>query len=229
MKRLIFGLTGALLVIAAQSAAAAALITQQDKLSYVMGLETGKAFHTQNIKVDSALFSEGLQDGLLNQKAKMTDAAIKQTLQSFQNQARAKMMAQFKQLAKTNAQAGKDFLAKNKEKSGVKTTSNGLQYKVITAGTGPKPTAKDTVTVDYEGKLINGKVFDSSYKRGNPATFPVKGVIPGWTEALQMMPEGSTWDLYIPAKLAYGKQGAMGAIGPNETLIFKVHLIKIKR
>ena len=119
------------------------------------------------------------------------------------------------------------FLAKNKQEKGVVTLDSGLQYKIIQEGTGPKPTLTDTVTVDYEGTLQNGKVFDSSYKRGQPATFPVAGVIAGWTQALQLMPVGSTWMLYIPASLAYGKQGAPGAIGPNEMLIFKVHLISI--
>lgn len=120
------------------------------------------------------------------------------------------------------------FLETNKAKKGVIALPSGLQYEVITQGTGKKPTKNDIVTVDYEGKLINGKVFDSSYERGQPASFPVGGVIPGWTEALQMMPEGSTWMLYIPPTLAYGEAGAGGIIGPNETLIFKVHLISIK-
>jgi FKBP-type peptidyl-prolyl cis-trans isomerase FklB len=115
----------------------------------------------------------------------------------------------------------------NKTKKGVVTLPSGLQYEVITQGTGKKPGKTDQVTVDYEGKLVNGQVFDSSYKRGQPATFPVNGVIPGWTEALQLMNEGSTWMLTIPANLAYGESGAGGLIGPNETLIFKVHLIKV--
>lgn len=123
---------------------------------------------------------------------------------------------------------GNAFLMINKNKKSIVTLPSGLQYEVITQGKGKKPTKDDMVTVDYEGKLINGEVFDSSYKRGQPATFPVSGVIPGWTEALQLMNEGSTWMLYIPANLAYGEAGAGGAIGPNETLIFKVHLINVK-
>jgi len=130
------------------------------------------------------------------------------------------------QLKQMTAQA---FLASNKDKPGVVTTSDGLQYKIITKGNGPKPTSNDTVTVDYAGKLIDGTEFDSSYKRGQPATFPVKGVIPGWTEALQMMPVGSTWELYIPPELAYGSAGAPPAIAPNQALIFKVHLISINQ
>ncbi len=123
---------------------------------------------------------------------------------------------------------GDAFLLKNKSKKGVITLPSGLQYEVITQGTGKKPGKNDMVTVDYEGKLLNNQVFDSSYKRGQPAVFPVNGVIPGWTEALQLMPEGSTWILYIPSTLAYGEAGAGGLIGPNETLVFKVHLISIK-
>lgn len=126
-----------------------------------------------------------------------------------------------------NQAQGDAFLKANKKKPGVITTEDGLQYKILTAGKGEKPTDTDSVTVDYEGKLINGTVFDSSYQRGQPATFPVNGVIPGWTEALKLMPVGSTWELYIPAQLAYGEQGAPPSIGPNETLIFKVKLIGI--
>lgn len=124
---------------------------------------------------------------------------------------------------------GESFLLANKSKPGVVTLPDGLQYKIITEGTGTKPTDNDTVTVDYAGTLIDGTEFDSSYKRGQPATFPVSGVIPGWTEALKLMKTGSVWELYIPASLAYGEQGAPPVIGPNETLIFKVHLIDIKK
>jgi FKBP-type peptidyl-prolyl cis-trans isomerase FklB len=124
--------------------------------------------------------------------------------------------------------SGEAFLIANKSKPGVVTLSDGLQYKVLIPGNGAKPTANDTVTVDYAGRLVNGTEFDSSYKRGQPTSFPVNAVIPGWVEALQLMPVGSTWELYIPASLAYGDQGAPPSIGPNETLIFKVHLISIK-
>ncbi|HVY53454.1 MAG TPA: FKBP-type peptidyl-prolyl cis-trans isomerase [Gammaproteobacteria bacterium] len=124
---------------------------------------------------------------------------------------------------------GETFLMQNKNQPGVVTLPDGLQYKVITQGTGPKPTASDVVTVNYSGTLVNGTEFDSSYKRGEPSTFPVSGVIPGWTEALKMMNTGSTWMLYIPASLAYGDQGVPPVIGPNETLIFKVELIDIAK
>ena len=123
---------------------------------------------------------------------------------------------------------GEAFMQTNKDKKGVVTLPSGLQYEVISEGKGKKPGKADTVTVDYEGKLINGEVFDSSYKRGQAASFPVNGVIPGWTEALQLMNEGSTWMLYIPSDLAYGDQGAGGVIGPNQALVFKVHLISVQ-
>jgi FKBP-type peptidyl-prolyl cis-trans isomerase FklB len=131
--------------------------------------------------------------------------------------------------ASKNLTMGEAFLEKNKKKPGVKTLPDGLQYKILSEGTGVKPAATDIVTVDYAGSLINGTEFDSSYKRGEPANFPVNGVIPGWVEALQLMKEGSTWELYIPAALAYGEQGMPPAIGPNETLVFKVKLIAVKK
>lgn len=133
------------------------------------------------------------------------------------------------QSSEQNKAAGNAFLEANKKKPGVVTLASGLQYKVITEGKGPRPSANDVVTVNYAGTLINGKEFDSSYKRGEPASFPVNGVIPGWTEALQLMNAGSTWELYIPASLAYGERGAPPVIGPNETLIFKVDLLEVKK
>lgn len=127
-----------------------------------------------------------------------------------------------------NNTQGEKFMESNKTKKDVVTLPSGLQYEVLTKGTGKKPGKNDVVTVDYEGRLVNGEIFDSSYKRGQPASFPVSGVIAGWTEALQLMNEGSTWMLYIPPTLAYGAAGAGGVIGPNETLVFKVHLISVK-
>jgi FKBP-type peptidyl-prolyl cis-trans isomerase FklB len=133
-----------------------------------------------------------------------------------------------KQLAEKNKKEGEAFLAANKTKEGIKTLPSGLQYKVIKEGTGKTPTAEDTVVTNYRGTLTDGTEFDSSYKRGQPATFPVKGVIPGWTEALQLMKEGSKWELFIPSNLAYGEQGAGGVIGPNAALIFEIELISVK-
>lgn len=147
------------------------------------------------------------------------------------NQGKSKVMTSnhIMSPAEKNKQAGIAFLAENKKKPGVITLPDGLQYKIITEGKGNKPSDQDTVTVNYSGKLIDGTVFDSSYTRGQPASFPVNGVIPGWTEALKLMPVGSTWELYIPANLAYGEMGAGSAIGPNQTLIFTVNLISIDK
>lgn len=130
--------------------------------------------------------------------------------------------------AQSSQQAGELFMSENKTKPGVVTLPSGLQYKIIIAGTGKSPLLTDIVTVDYQGEFVNGKIFDSSYQRGEPVSFPVNGVIPGWTQALQLMKQGATWMLYVPPQLAYGEKGAPGAIGPNETLIFKVHLISIR-
>lgn len=152
-------------------------------------------------------------------------------MKSQQTKGISKNMTQHQTLspAEKNKQIGEAFLAENKKHKDVITLADGLQYKIIKAGSGVKPSDSDMVTVNYSGKLVNGKEFDSSYKRGEPASFPVNGVIPGWTEALKLMPEGSVWELYIPAKLAYGEMGAGSLIGPNETLIFKVELLKVEK
>lgn len=213
----------------AAAAPNAGLPSENDRVSYALGVETGKSFKIHGIDLNATAFSQGLQDALSGNQTLMTNDEISQTLKTFQRNTSSKIQAQLKQNGQKNQQFGSSFLDANKERPGVITTRSGLQYKIITPGTGPKPSLDDTVTVDYEGRLLDGKVFDSSYERGTPATFPVKGVIQGWQEALQLMPVGSTWELYIPAQLAYGDQGAQGVIGPNETLIFKVHLLKIDK
>ncbi|WP_423063715.1 FKBP-type peptidyl-prolyl cis-trans isomerase [Candidiatus Paracoxiella cheracis] len=230
MKRLLVALLGGSLVASVAVAQAATPIkTQQDKLSYSMGVMTGRAFKTHDIQVSPTAFAAGLSDGITGNKTQMTDAQIRATLENFQKESMKKMQAQMEKLGKQNAQKGAQFLAVNKAKKGIVTTANGLQYKVLKAGHGSSPSLKDVVTVNYEGKLIDGKVFDSSYRRGKPATFPVNTVIKGWQEALTKMKPGAIWEIYIPAKLAYGMQGAPGVIGPNETLIFKVNLISVKK
>ncbi len=203
------------------------LKNKTDRTSYAMGLETGMALKTHDAKINPNAFSKGLTDGLQGSKPLMSKDQVTKSLRDFQQESMKKMQKKLGELAKKNLQAGTSFLASNKKKAGVITLSNGLQYKILTPGKGSKPTAKDKVTVDYEGKTIAGKVFDSSYQRGKPATFPVNGVIPGWTQALQMMKPGATWMVYIPAKLAYGERGVPGVIEPNSTLIFKVHLLKV--
>lgn len=216
-------------VCAVSYAAPEALTTDTGKLSYSMGFKTGQALKAQSVTVDTQDFNQGLMDGYKGAKPQVSDADMQTALTTMQKQMVAKMQQQYAVAADKNLQAGEKFLADNGKVQGVVTMPNGLQYKVITPGQGDSPSLSDTVTVNYEGTLINGTVFDSSYKRGQPATFKVGQVIQGWQDALTHMKPGATWMLYIPANLAYGKQGSMGAIGPNETLIFKVDLISVKK
>lgn len=205
------------------------LRTDEDKLSYTIGNQLGASFLKNGESLNPALVMQGLQDGLSGRKPDLSPAQQQQVLMMYQKQMMMKAQQKMQAQSGDNQKAGEAFLAANAKKSGVQVTKSGLQYKVIDAGKGAQPKATDTVTVDYEGTLINGKVFDSSYARGKPAQFPVNQVIPGWTEALQMMHTGATWMLYIPSNLAYGTQGApMAGIGPNTVLIFKVHLISIQ-
>lgn len=221
------GLTVSVAALAASSTAT--LKNSTDKTSYAMGLETGMALKRHDAKINPTAFAKGLSDGLSGAKPAMSKDEVEKTLKAFQQANLQKLQKEFKQKASENATKSAAFLKANKDKPGVKTTASGLQYKILTPGTGAKPTANDKVTVNYEGKLVNGKVFDSSYKRGKPTTFPVNGVIKGWSEGLQLMKTGATWMFYIPAKLAYGQQGVPGVIGPNDALIFKVNLIKIDK
>jgi len=206
-----------------------ALNTEQDKVSYSIGVDLGQNFKSQGIEINSALLAKGLQDGLSGQTPMLTKQQMVDTLMAFQKQLMTKRQAEFKGLAEKNKQEGTAFLAANKTKPGVVTTASGLQYKVIDAGKGVSPTDKDIVTVDYSGNFINGKVFDSSYERKQPATFPVSEVIPGWTEVLKLMKPGATYEIVVPSNLAYGERGFGNAIGPNETLLFKIHLISVKK
>jgi len=217
-----------LLAASAHAADSSVLKTQKDKVSYSIGLDIGRNMKKQSIEVDPELLARGLKDALSGDKALLTDEEIKTVMTTFQQEMQAKMGARAKELGDKNLKAGETFLAENKKKDGVITLPSGLQYKVITAGNGKKPKATDTVSTQYRGTLIDGTEFDSSYKRGQPASFPVKGVIAGWTEALQLMPVGSKWQLFVPAGLAYGPRGAGQMIGPNATLIFDVELLSIQ-
>ncbi len=210
------------------SAANSKLDTQEKKVSYAMGLSLGDRFRTDAIKLDIPTFTEGLTAGSDDGERLMTAEEIAETMQAFQQQQMAKMQEEQAAAGAKNAEAGEAFLAENGKKDDVVTTDSGLQYKVVTEGDGPKPKADDLVSVHYKGTLLDGKEFDSSYKRGEPAEFGVNQVIPGWTEALQLMPVGSKWELVIPADLAYGPGGAGGDIGPNSTLQFEVELLEIK-
>ncbi len=205
----------------------AELKTQKDKVSYAIGMDMGGSLKRNSIDVDIDALVQGLKDSLAGGKMLMTEQEQRDTLITFQKEFQAKQQEKMKAVAEKNKKEGEAFLEANKKKPGVKVLPSGLQYKVITEGKGASPKDTDTVTVNYRGTLIDGTEFDSSYKRNEPATFPVKGVIKGWTEALQLMKEGSKWQLFIPSNLAYGERGAGSAIGPNATLIFEVELIKV--
>jgi FKBP-type peptidyl-prolyl cis-trans isomerase FklB len=212
-----------------KSATTYTLKTQKDKASYALGMKIGNDLRRQGVSVavDPAVVGRGLRDALGGSKTLLTEDEERAALTQLQTQVRGQQEAKAHEAGGTARKEGDAFLAVNKGKEGVTALPDGLQYKVLTPGSGPKPTANDTVTVNYRGTLLNGKEFDSSYKRGQPATFPVGGVIKGWTEALQLMPVGSKWQLFIPADLAYGDRGAGGDIGPGETLIFEVELLSI--
>lgn len=203
------------------------LNTQKDKISYSIGLDAGKNLKKQEIDINPEVLAKGLKDGLSGAKPLMTDQEVQETMTSFRNELMSKQQDKIKMLAEKNKKEGEAFLSENKKKEGIKTTKSGLQYKVIKEGTGKTPKADDTVTVNYKGTLIDGTEFDSSYKRGEAATFPVNGVIAGWTEALQLMKEGSKWQLFIPSNLAYGERGAGGVIGPFAVLIFEIELVSV--
>jgi FKBP-type peptidyl-prolyl cis-trans isomerase FklB len=210
------------------AAAPMTLKDTKEKFSYALGLSLGTNLHRQEVDIDPNIVAQGLKDALSDGKHLLTDQEAAAVLTQMQTEVRDKQMAKMKEAEDKNKAEGTAFLAANKAKPGVVTLPSGLQYKIITAGTGPKPTASDTVVCNYRGTLIDGKEFDSSYKRGQPATFPVSGVIKGWTEAVQLMPVGSKWELYIPADLAYGDRGAGPDIGPGSTLVFEVELLSIQ-
>jgi FKBP-type peptidyl-prolyl cis-trans isomerase FklB len=206
------------------------LKTEKDKVSYAIGMNVGTNFKRQGIDVDPNLFMQGLKDASSGGKTLLTESEERAVLTQFQAELRGQMEAKSKEVAEANKKEGEEFLAANKLKQGVVTLPSGLQYKILKEGTGPKPTATDTVECNYRGTLINGTEFDSTAKHGGqPAKFPVNGVIKGWTEALQLMPVGSKWQLFIPSELAYGQHGTPGGeIGPNSTLIFEVELLGIE-
>jgi FKBP-type peptidyl-prolyl cis-trans isomerase len=213
---------------AAASQDASQLATPKDKLSYAFGMYTGEVLRKQSADVDVALVHKGVSDALAGNKTLLTEEEMRTVLTEWQTAMQKKMDQARTQAGADNKKAGDAFLEENKKKEGVVALPSGLQYKVLKTGDGPKPTAEDTVVCQYRGTLIDGKEFDSSYKGGQPATFPVKGVIKGWTEALQLMPVGSKWQLFVPSDLAYGDRGAGPDIGPNSTLIFEVELVSIQ-
>lgn len=225
MKRMIVPFVGASLLWSFGSLADVALKSERDKMSYSMGIMTGRTFKNRAIDVNFEIFNQGMKDGYYGRKSLMTDEQIQKSLMSVQKQSADKML----KAAENNAKKSEQFLESNKNKPGVKTLPDGLQYKVLASGSGDHPKISDTVAVDYEGRLINGQVFDSSYQRGKPADIPLTNVIKGWQEALTMMRPGDKWEIYIPPQLAYGPRGVPGVIGGNEVLIFKLHLISIQK
>jgi len=198
-----------------------------NKISYIIGYNMGEQFTNQDIDISSTDLVAGIKDAFTQKNGRFTAEERMQAMRDFQQKIITERTAKQKELSVTNQDKGGEFLIENKTKEGVVTTDSGLQYTVITEGEGTSPTDKDAVTVNYTGTLIDGTVFDSSVERGEPATFGVTRVIPGWTEALKLMKPGAKWKIFIPAELAYGERGTMGTIGPNETLIFEIELISV--
>jgi len=216
-----------------KQAAEVTLDTQEKKVSYIIAEDMAKRLDSQEVKLDPQVVLMALNDVAEGRESRLSDedkqqviAVFQEKMQAKQQEMLAKQEQEFKASAEKNLAEGKAFLEENAKKEGVVTTESGLQYKVITEGSGDSPSADSTVEVDYRGTLIDGTEFDSSYARGEPVQFPVNGVIKGWTEALQLMKEGAKWELYIPSDLAYGPGGAGGLIGPNATLVFEVELHK---
>jgi len=214
----------ALSSVMAGSVSAVELKTTEQKVSYVFGLQIGQQMAQEGVTLDVAAFSAAISDVLNKKQPQLDQNQIQAALGTYQEERQAKAQA----AGESNKKEGDTFLAANKGKPGVKVTASGLQYKVVKAGTGKHPEPTSTVVVNYRGTLISGTEFDSSYKRGTPATFPVNQVIRGWQEGIPLMKEGAKWELYIPSDLAYGPAGTPSGIGPNSTLIFEVELLEVK-
>lgn len=209
-------------------AADSELKTEKDKTSYAIGMEMGKGVKTQGIDVDADLLMKGLRDALSDKPSLMSDDDLRAVMTKLQTEVKQKQQAAQQAAAAENKAKGEAFLAENAKKTGVVSLPDGLQYKVMTAGTGKKPAESDTVLCNYKGTFMDGTEFDGSEKAGKPVPFPVKGVIPGFKEALQLMPVGSKWQVFIPPALAYGERGAGNVIAPNSTLVFEIELVGIQ-
>jgi FKBP-type peptidyl-prolyl cis-trans isomerase len=216
------------LVTGANAAEAPAYKTDNDKQSYAIGVDLARNLKRQGITADTSALLEGLRDELSGTKLLMSEEELRMTLNAFQVNLKKSRARALRAVAELNKEAGEAFLAANQAKQGVVTLPSGLQYKIIQEGSGKRPTANDTVEVNYRGTLINGAEFENSYRREQPPTLKVTGVIPGLTEALKLMPAGSKWELFIPPELAYGERGSGRRIGPNATLIFELELLAIK-
>lgn len=206
---------------------AASALSELDKVSYSIGIQMGADFKQQDIQINPSLFMQGINDAQQMGPKLLTEDEVRNTLVNFQKNMIQKQQENQLKLSSKNLEDGNKFLEENKKKPGVTTLPSGLQYRVVQAGTGSKPTATDTVVTHYSGKFIDGKEFDSSYSRGEPAEFQVNAVIPGWTEALQLMQPGAKWEIVVPAKLGYGENGVGRIIGPNATLVFDIELLSI--
>ncbi|HMK42812.1 MAG TPA: FKBP-type peptidyl-prolyl cis-trans isomerase [Dissulfurispiraceae bacterium] len=217
----------ALSVAPAMAADKAKAMTEKDKLGYSIGYDIGRGLQEQGISISSELLGKGVRDGYLGRKGQMSEEEMKSTLTAYEQTVRAKQAEEMKKMAEKNLKESEAFLAENKKREGVVTTASGLQYKVMTAGTGKQPQLTDKVKVHYRGTLLDGTEFDSSIQRGEPAVFPVNGVIPGWQEVLQLMKVGGKLQTAIPPALAYGERGVPPVIGPNQVLLFDVELLEI--
>ena len=206
----------------------AVLKTQKDQVNYAIGVHLIGNFKRQGVDIDLNMVMKGMRDAYSEGELLMTDGDLQRAFTVYQSEARRMQSKIVSSKAERNKNEGKVFLEENRKKEGVITLSNGLQYKVIKMGEGKKPTDADSVECHYRGTFINGKEFDSSYRRGRPVNFKIKGVIPGWAEALTLMPVGSKWRIFVPSELAYGQRGAGSSIGPNATLIFEIELLAIK-
>ncbi len=207
---------------------APALTTEKDKLSYAMGMDLGQQLKTQSVDIDPALFARGLADALAGGKTLLTTEEAKAAITELQKAMIVRRAEEVRLSGEKNRKEGEAFLAANGAKEGVVTLPSGLQYKILTTGTGRKPTLEDTVVCQYRLSLVGGKEVDSSGKRGQPFTIPVKSAIKGWTEVLQLMPVGSKWEVFVPPNLGYGERGAGADIGPNATLVFEIELVDVK-
>ncbi len=220
----LLGLVAVSLSVSAFAKDAGEFKTDKQKFSYTVGFQLGQNLKRQNLDIDPKIVSQGIQSALSGAKPKLTPDQMQASVAAYQKKEQEKTEA----LAKKNLEAGQAFLEANKKKDGVVSLPSGLQYKVVTEGKGKQPKSTDTVIAHYRGALIDGTEFDSSYKRNEPATFPVQGVIKGWQEALPLMKEGAKWQVYIPSDLGYGARGAGAAIGPNQVLIFDIELLSVK-
>ena len=228
MKIVVTALVASLMLAAPAMAKPPELKSQEDKISYAIGISVGRNLKQQEIQVKPDVFLAGVRASLDDEKPALSDEEMRAAIAALQEMRHKKQVESMQKASEENKKEGAAFLAANKKKKGVQTTKSGLQYQVLKAGTGKAPSLENTVSAHYRGTLINGKEFDSSYARGQPAEFPVRGVIPGWTEVLQLMKEGAKYQVWIPAELAYGERGAGQLIGPHATLIFEIELLAVK-